>query len=174
MKTEPIEQEQPEKKPAADAEVQKQFDQLDGLLLDFKPEPEPEAESQSDDAVPGHGMDTGEMCSALFNVIFTLMASRRGDHWMLSDAEGEMLGNALAAVLDKYMPGVKGGPEATLIVVVLLLVGPRAMADRQIKKVQASKPEKTGKREQVGQKKEPEQKVESGRGEGFDWIKEAA
>ena len=175
MKTEPIEQEKAEK-PAQDPEVQRQFDQLDGLLSDFTPEPEQEGaadQSGSTDAQPA--MESGEMCAALLSVLFTLMASRRGDHWMLSDAEGEMLGNALAAVLDKYMPGMKGGPEATLIIVALMIVGPRAVADQKVKKQKVTKLQpKADKPDQEAQAAAPEPEPEPGRGEGFEWIKEAA
>lgn len=155
---------------AVDQDVKKQLDQLDGLLLDFKPEPEHENyesnEAAASEQVPD--METGEMVTALLTVIFSLMAGRRGDHWALSDAESEMLGNALAAVLDKYVPNMKGGPEATLIVVVLVIVGPRAMEDRHLKAARAQ---------------ERAAPVEKGRGDAEAdsksdasdlWVKEAA
>ncbi|MBC54109.1 MAG: hypothetical protein CMQ34_09795 [Gammaproteobacteria bacterium] len=177
MKTEPIEQEATEKAAAVDPDVQQQFNQLDGLLLDFKPEPEDDAQgADAADASPAPTMETGEMCTALLTVIFTLMAGRRGDHWMLSDKESEMLGNALAAVLDKYIPKMQGGPEATLIVVTLLIVGPRAMADRQVKKARAEQARaKPAKQDEKRKASEDQPAPQPAGADASDlWIKEAA
>lgn len=179
MKTEPIEQEAGAKTATVDPDVQQQLNQLDGLLLDFKPEPEDTAPGADDaEASAPPAMETGEMCTALLTVIFTLMAGRRGDHWMLSNSESEMLGNALAAVLDKYMPNMQGGPEATLIVVTLLIVGPRAMADRKVKqqRVQQAKAQaaKQGEKRDTREDQPAPEPQPAGADASDLWLKDAA
>lgn len=156
-----------------DQDVKRQLDQLDGLLLDFKPEPESGETEQIAAGDSGAAMETEEMVTAVLTIIFSMMATRRGDHWALSDAESEMLGGALAAVLDKYMPDMKGGPEATLIVVVLLIVGPRAAVDRNIKsqkaQLRAVDTEKGG-----NANADAEAASKSGADASDLWVKEAA
>lgn len=84
-------------------------------------EPEPE------------GMQTGELCTALLSIGFSLVAARKGPHWALQPEEASETGNAVGAVLDKYFPGMaEQGPEITALMCVGMVVGPRLMMDAKI------------------------------------------
>jgi len=127
-------QDQPAAKKALDAEQEQQLADLEKLTGEDYSPPEPRTAVQERDAGPD--LDTAQMCTSVVSVIFTLVAGRRGDHWQLSGDEGQQLGGALAAVLDKYAPEFKGGPEATLVLVALMIAGPRAMMDAKIREQQ--------------------------------------
>lgn len=77
----------------------------------------------------------GELIATVAMLGFGFMAKRRGEHWNLSPAEAEQLGNATAAVLDKYVPNVQAGPEVALLIVGVTVLAPRLMMD-------AGRPEK--------------------------------
>lgn len=102
---------------------------LEALVDDFQPEPE---------AVPGAvvpdqaAIDSGQMCATCLSVGFGLVASRRGNHWALSDEEAEQFGGALGAVLDKYCPDIEGGPEYALIVAAGMVIAPRFLIDKRL------------------------------------------
>lgn len=81
---------------------------------------------------PGPGPSTVEVCSTCLDVTFAVVAARAGDHWKLSADELDMLGGALAAVVDKYFPDMATGPEATLIMVAGILIVPRVMQSRAL------------------------------------------
>lgn len=104
--------------------------ELNALVDDFQPVPE----ALAGDGVPDRvAIDSGEMCATCLSVGFGLVASRRGDHWALSDQESEQLGGALGAVLDKYCPDIEGGPEYALIVAAGMVVVPRLLIDKKVK-----------------------------------------
>jgi len=68
-----------------------------------------------------------DACSGLCSIIFDMLASRRGEHWRLSQPESEQLGGAVDAVLGKYLPGnlERWGPEITLATILSMIVLPR-------------------------------------------------
>lgn len=82
----------------------------------------PEAEPQ--------GPSTGEMVAGVLAITFGLVAARRGAHWNLSAAEAQQAGEAYGAVLDKYFPDMKAGPEVAAVAVTAMIVLPRLAADR--------------------------------------------
>lgn len=180
MKINPIDQTAPENKPTGqDADQLRQIQELDDLLkTDFTP-PDPATDKAVQDNAANDmpDMETSVMCKMLLAALFGIMAGRRGKHWELQDAEAEQLGIALAAVLDKYMPEFKGGPEATLILVALLIVGPRAMQDMQNReKLAEEKKEKAGKAktETIKDKPADKQSDQPAVDTGDLWIKDAA
>ncbi|HZF30006.1 MAG TPA: hypothetical protein VE907_12865 [Gammaproteobacteria bacterium] len=78
---------------------------------------------------PVASKETADMCAMLLGVTFNqVLAPRSGDHWKLADEECTALGTAYGAVLDKYFPNLRTGPEAAAIIVTLAVLGPRVMA----------------------------------------------
>lgn len=65
----------------------------------------------------------------LFDMTFSLVASRRGAHWKLDPEESKALGEATDKVMEKYLPGMKAGPEVVLLLTAGALVAPRLMQD---------------------------------------------
>ncbi len=92
-----------------------------------------EAEQQPVEDIEEAAPDTlgAEACGMLAGVAFDLVATRRGEHWRLSEQERQLIGENLDAVLAKYLPGVNMGPEASLAVVLAAVVMPRLRADMQ-------------------------------------------
>lgn len=82
----------------------------------------PEAEPQ--------GPSIGEMMAGVLGITFGLVAARRGAHWNLSAAEAKQAGEAYGAVLDKYFPDMRTGPEVAAVAVTAMIVLPRLAADR--------------------------------------------
>ncbi len=111
-----------------------QLEQLEQLAStagaeDYQPTPEEvQAEEEAADQI-----STGELCTALLSVGFSLVAARRGDHWTLNEAEARETGNAVGAVLDKYFPDMnQHGPELTALMTVGAVLTPRLMTDKRI------------------------------------------
>lgn len=78
--------------------------------------------------------ETADMCTMLLGVTFNqVLAPRQGDHWALADEECAALGTAYGAVLDKYFPNLRSGPEAAAVIVTLAVLGPRVMKTVQQK-----------------------------------------
>lgn len=102
--------------------------QAGGAGQDFSPGPGGSGGGKS-----GQGSaETGAMLGVLVSTVCTVVAARRGDHWILRPEEAESVGQAAGAVLDKYVPNVEAGPEFALVMVCLTVFGPRAMADIQM------------------------------------------
>ncbi len=78
------------------------------------------------------GVDNGAMLAGLLGTVSIVVATRRGDHWKLSDDEAKALGGALDAVVQKYIPDMESSPEFALVAVSLAVIGPRVMADMQM------------------------------------------
>lgn len=118
-----------------DGEVLSQLNDLENLAKstaqDFKPE---SADLTGPEVPAGPSMESAQMCGQLVEVVFGVIATRRGNHWALKAEEAGMMGGALAGVLDKYAPDMKTGPEAALVVVGLLIVGPRLAVDAAARK----------------------------------------
>lgn len=82
----------------------------------------------SDDGQQFGGKEIGN----LYRMVFTMLAKRRGPHWMLSSDESDGLGEATAACLEKWFGSMEIGPEATLLVVGGMIMMPRMIVDDQI------------------------------------------
>lgn len=115
---------------------QQQATELDALAAeaaaeDYQPDPEQFAsEGEYPQAQPE--ISTGELCTALFSIGFSLVASRRGQHWALNETEAQETGQAVGAVLDKYFPDMANhGPELTALLTVGAVITPRLMIDQQ-------------------------------------------
>ena len=80
------------------------------------------------------GMETGELCTAILAIGFSLIASRRGGHWELNATEADETGKALGAVLDKYFPDLAGssGAEVTAVMTLGMVLMGRFAEDKRI------------------------------------------
>lgn len=76
-------------------------------------------------------VSTGELCTGCFQLAFSVMASRKGEHWALKQEEAEALGNSFGAVLDKYWPGLDLGPEVALLGAAAMVMMPRIAEDKK-------------------------------------------
>lgn len=109
-----------------------QLEQLEALAAaeDFQPGPESALEGEHQHAEPE--ISTGELCTALLSIGFSVVASRRGSHWALNETEAKETGQAVGAVLDKYFPDMANhGPELTALMTVGAVLTPRLMIDKQ-------------------------------------------
>jgi hypothetical protein len=97
---------------------------LDGLISDFEPEKE-KASGASDDK------QSAEMVGMFYAGAFGILASRMGGHWALSSEEVEALSVPTVAVVKKYLPNAKAGPEAALLGAVAFVVLPRLMVGKE-------------------------------------------
>lgn len=109
--------------------------ELERLATDFEPDAQPVGEPIAEESP---GMSSGQMCAMVCSVGFGIVAGRRGAHWALSDEESGQLGEAMGAVLDKYVPDMEGGPEFALVVAAGMIVVPRIMVDRQLAEQEAA------------------------------------
>ncbi len=75
---------------------------------------------------------SAEVVQTLAAVTFNLVAVRRGEHWNLSAEEARQIGEAGGAVMDKWAPGMKVGPEATLAVTLGVVAMGRLQQDKAI------------------------------------------
>lgn len=99
--------------------------EADAALADFSPAP---TETASAPSAPEPSKETAEMCAALFAITFNeVVAPRQGEHWKLTEGECKSLGTAYGALLDKYFPDLRTGPEFAAIIVTLAVFGPRVM-----------------------------------------------
>lgn len=87
------------------------------------------------------GVNTGEMITALLDITFNIgLAAKRGPHWKMPPEDCAQLGNAYGAVVDKYMPDLRTGPELTAIMVSVPILLPRILADLAAGKPAPAKP----------------------------------
>lgn len=107
---------------------------LDALQAEAEQE---EGRTAEGEYIPGEGegqggpeMSTAEVCAFAARATFAVIASRRGDHWEISQGEADQLGEAYGALMDKYFPEAQAGPELTAVVVTAMVVMPRAMQDK--------------------------------------------
>ncbi len=79
-------------------------------------------------------METGELCTAILSIGFSLVASRRGAHWELNRTEADETGRAIGAVLDKYFPDLAGssGAEVTAAMTLGMVLMGRLAEDKRI------------------------------------------
>lgn len=97
-------------------------------------EPEaPAADAMSQDDING-------MLSGLFFLTFNqVIAPRRGKHWSMTEAECVALGDAYGALIEKYFPDLRAGPEVAAVMVSITVFGPRVAQDVVLAR-QANKP----------------------------------
>lgn len=70
--------------------------------------------------------ETAQLCASLLEVTCNqLLAAKHGDHWRISKEEAKALGAAYGAVLDKYFPNMRSGPELTAVLLTAAVFGPR-------------------------------------------------
>lgn len=67
------------------------------------------------------------MVTLLYAGLFAVLATRLGDHWQLTEKELVSLAEPTVAVVAKYYPDVKLGPEMALVAAVAVVVFPRLM-----------------------------------------------
>ncbi len=103
-----------------------ELEAIEGELLDS------EAEARPEDAGPEQAREFigAEHAAALCSNLFAVVASRKGEHWLLKEREAQALGGALDAVLAKYIPAgaERYGPEITLVSVAASIILPRMQA----------------------------------------------
>ncbi len=126
--------ESPDATPMDDGRAQQDADlsqlEFTAASEDYQPANDP-AMADATEAAPE--MATGEMVASLLHIGFGLVASRRGQHWALNEAEAQETGNAIGAVLDKYFPDLAGqGVEVTAVMTCAMVLTPRLMQDKAI------------------------------------------
>lgn len=101
-----------------------ELEAIEGELLEDAATPEgPETETRAEFIGAEHA---AALCANLFAVV----ASRKGEHWLLKEREAQALGGALDAVLAKYIPAgaERYGPEIALVSVAASIILPRMQA----------------------------------------------
>lgn len=102
-------------------------------------------------------VNTGEMVASLLQITFNkILAPKRGKHWMLTTGEAGALGDAYGEVIDKYFPDISAGPEATAVLVTLVIVGPRLSVDSALREEREAKSKEETQRD-AGQTQHTEQ-----------------
>jgi hypothetical protein len=83
-------------------------------------------------------METGELCTAILMIGFSLVASRRGAHWELNRTEADETGKAIGAVLDKYFPDLAGssGAEVTAAMTLGMVLMGRLAEDKRLHEIE--------------------------------------
>lgn len=119
------EQVQESEKPAIEPETESALDDL----IDFDPDAQPEQSEQASQDV-----QSVAMAAMFYQGAFKVLANRLGDHWALSVEEAQALSEPTIAVMNKYLPNAKVGPEAALVGAAAVIVLPRILA--------STKPEK--------------------------------
>lgn len=104
--------------PALDPETEAA---LNSALAEFEPVEENESQKQSADD------GSAAMVGMFYAGAFQILSARLGEHWALDQAEVEALAVPTVAVVKKYMPNAKAGPEAALIGAAAMIVLPRLM-----------------------------------------------
>lgn len=110
-----------EKKPALDPAQERE---LRELMPDFEPQEEKQGTGK---AAAADDKQSIMMVSLMYAGIFGVLASRLGAHWNLSEAEVASLAAPTVAVMAKYFPSMRVGPEMALLSAVAMVVVPRLM-----------------------------------------------
>jgi hypothetical protein len=111
--------------PSLDAGVERA---LDSAIADFEPVSEEQAKSGGKEDT-----ESAAMVGMMYAGVFSVLALRLGDHWALSPLEVEALAVPTVAVIKKYIPNAKAGPEAVLLGAVAMVVLPRLVASKEPK-----------------------------------------
>src|SRR5690606_5676487 len=97
---------------------------------------------------PPASEETAALCASLLEVTFNqLIAPKHGAHWKLERSECDALGKAYGAVLDKYFPNLRTGPEAAAILPSADVRGPSIAQSAQLR-AQEQEANPDGSREQ--------------------------
>lgn len=116
-----------EEKPAIEPETEAA---LNEKLSEFEPEAEGGAgKSEEAPKVDAQGV---AMVAMFYSGAFSVLSSRLGEHWKLSDDEAQALAAPTLAVINKYAPGIKTGPEAVLLGVAAMIVLPRVQVTAEL------------------------------------------
>lgn len=95
----------------------------------------------------------GEDIEPIISSTFSMVATRRGEHWELSDSEADKMADAYARLGQKYLPYLlaEHSVEITAIIVTGTIVLPRLKTDKQLsddddepETVDEPEPEETG------------------------------
>lgn len=105
----------------------------------------PQGETYTPEGEPVPGAQpalSGEMIvGPLLNLVFGIVAERRGDHWKLTETELQELARTGGAVMDHYMP-VTAGPLGSFAICMSVALGPRIMVERELIKQRAAEERK--------------------------------
>lgn len=82
------------------------------------------------------GLPIGEVVAMTTGMIFSFVASRKGEHWRLTPDEGEQIADVSQQCMDEYMPDFEMSPVWLLAGITTGIVAPRLLLDI---KVQAQK-----------------------------------
>lgn len=121
-------------KPDIDPGIESDLKALEGEIVD---DPAP---GQGGQGSGKHELSTADICSTVVALLFGIVAARRGEHWNLGADEQKALGEALGAVVDKYLPNMDTGPEAALVITAAIIIAPRLAVDRQESDKEPEKP----------------------------------
>ena len=100
-------------------------------------------------------MPVGEVIAMTTGMLFSFVASRKGEHWMLTPDEGEQIAETSQQCVDAYMPSFEMSPIWLLAGITTGIVAPRLLLDMHIQ----SKEEKAEGNDDAGQQApEPETK----------------
>lgn len=84
-------------------------------------------------------LPVGEVIAMTTSMLFSFVATRKGDHWRLSPEEGEQIAETSQQCVDQYMPDFEMSPLWLLAGVTTGIVAPRLLLDM---KMQAKQDEK--------------------------------
>ena len=115
---------EPNLNPAQEAELR-------GLMPDFEPKGDDIKKEGGGTAQKAPNAETLQIVSVMLAGVFTVAAARLGDHWALLQEELVALAVPTFAVLEKYLPVAKVGPEVALLAAVAMIVFPRVMITLQ-------------------------------------------
>ncbi len=135
--------------------TQRQLNELDqlageGAAEDVAGEYIPGSDGPGPEQQQGPQHSTADVLAPVLQITFGLIASRRGQHWALSDGEAKEAAEAYGTVIDKYFPDVNTGPELTAVIVTLAIVGPRLGQDRVVAARKAKAEREAENKEQGG------------------------
>ena len=85
---------------------------------------------------PDNSLLIGEVGAMTTGMIFSFVASRKGEHWRLTPDEGEQIADVSQQCMDEYMPDFEMSPVWLLAGITTGIVAPRLLLDI---KVQAQK-----------------------------------
>lgn len=106
-----------------------QEEELRKLEPDFEPK---KTDSPGGKTQKEHDPQAVGMITMLYAGLFAVLAARLGDHWQLTEKELVSLAEPTVAVVAKYYPDVKLGPEMALISAVAIVVLPRLLVSAPI------------------------------------------
>ena len=105
-----------------------------------------------DSGAGGRSLPVGETIAMIAGMAMSFVASRKGEHWRLSQDEASELSHASQAVCDEYMPDFEMSPTWMLAGVCGAIAAPRLIIDAKINaKAQAEKEQAQQKEQAVNE-----------------------